>query len=108
MEEISPFILDDLEVIPKKYRCFTFVAYEDCDIVVVDRTRKHLSQVAIYLFGDLRSEGLVGEVGIGMYSECALLRVKMKTYEFAVTHIDQFGLIGEEVLLQAFLYHLML
>lgn len=29
MEEISPYILDNLEVIPKKYRCFTFVAYED-------------------------------------------------------------------------------
>ena len=29
MEEISPYNLDNLEVIPKKYRCFTFVAYED-------------------------------------------------------------------------------
>ena len=29
MEEVSPYILDDLEVIPKKYRCFTFVAYSD-------------------------------------------------------------------------------
>lgn len=29
MEEISPYVLEDLEVIPKKYRCFTFVAYDD-------------------------------------------------------------------------------
>lgn len=29
MEEVSPYKLDNLEVVPKKYRCFTFVAYED-------------------------------------------------------------------------------
>ena len=28
MEEISPYNFEDLEVQPKKYRCFTFVAYE--------------------------------------------------------------------------------
>lgn len=28
-EEISPYNLDNLEVVPKKYRCFTFVAYEE-------------------------------------------------------------------------------
>ena len=32
MEEISPYNLDNLEVIPKKYRCFTFVCYEDSTI----------------------------------------------------------------------------
>lgn len=30
-EEISPYNLDNLEVIPKKYRCFTFVAYKDSE-----------------------------------------------------------------------------
>lgn len=31
MEEISPYNLDSLEVLPKKYRCFTFVAYENSE-----------------------------------------------------------------------------
>ena len=43
MEEISPYNLDDLEVVPKKYRCFTFVAYKESESYCFDNILANLS-----------------------------------------------------------------
>lgn len=42
MEEISPYNLDDLEVVPKKYRCFTFVAYKESESYCFDNILANL------------------------------------------------------------------
>jgi hypothetical protein len=63
---------------------------EDADVIVVDRSREYLTQVAIYLLCSLGAEGLVGKVGIGVDGERTLLGVEVEAKEPTVVHLHLF------------------
>jgi len=84
----------------------TSLTDRDGNVIVVDGAGEYLADITIYLLSNLRAEGLVPEVGIGVDGECFLLGVELEAHKLARAYLHIGRCVVAEIGLQALFDHL--